>query len=75
MDVVRTLSPHGARPFDADRDGITVGEGAGAAVLETAGSARGHRPEAWLTGAACVVDTSESVASAPVAVGASFELL
>ncbi|SEE69038.1 3-oxoacyl-[acyl-carrier-protein] synthase II [Streptomyces sp. 2231.1] len=70
MDVVRTLSPHGARPFDADRDGITVGEGGGAAVLETAGSARAreHRPEAWLTGAACVVDTSESVASAPAAV-------
>ncbi|MGW7409795.1 beta-ketoacyl synthase N-terminal-like domain-containing protein [Streptomyces sp. NPDC054833] len=70
MDVVRTLSPHGARPFDTDRDGITVGEGGGAFVLETAASARarGHRPEAWLTGAACMVDTSEPVASAPAAV-------
>ena len=70
MDVVKTLSPHGARPFDADRDGITIGEGGGAFVLETARSARarGHRPEAWLTGAACMVDTSESVASAPAAV-------
>ncbi|KUN77858.1 hypothetical protein AQJ66_32050 [Streptomyces bungoensis] len=70
MDVVRTLSPHGARPFDADRDGITVGEGGGAFVLETARTARvrDHRPQAWLSGAACVVDSAESVASAPAAV-------
>ncbi|ROQ23164.1 3-oxoacyl-[acyl-carrier-protein] synthase II [Streptomyces sp. PanSC19] len=70
MDVVKTLSPHGARPFDADRDGITVGEGGGAFVLETpAGArARGHRPEAWLSGAACLVDTSQAVASAPDAI-------
>ncbi|MCZ0983683.1 beta-ketoacyl synthase N-terminal-like domain-containing protein [Streptomyces diastatochromogenes] len=70
MDVVKTLSPHGARPFDAERDGITVGEGGGAFVLETARSARdrGHRPEAWLSGAACLVDTTQAVASAPDAV-------
>ncbi|MFD0076668.1 beta-ketoacyl synthase N-terminal-like domain-containing protein [Streptomyces sp. NPDC127166] len=70
MDVVKTLSPHGARPFDADRDGITVGEGGGAFVLETASAARArsHRPEAWLSGAACLVDTSQAVASAPGAI-------
>ncbi|MFF3775664.1 beta-ketoacyl synthase N-terminal-like domain-containing protein [Streptomyces sp. NPDC004288] len=70
MDVVKTLSPHGARPFDADRDGITVGEGGGAFVLETAPAAlaRGHRPEAWLSGAACLVDTSQAVASSPAAI-------
>jgi 3-oxoacyl-[acyl-carrier-protein] synthase II len=65
MDVVKTLSPHGARPFDAERDGITVGEGGGAFILESRASAqaRGHRPEAWLAGAACLVDTSQAVAS------------
>ncbi|MEV4943465.1 beta-ketoacyl synthase N-terminal-like domain-containing protein [Streptomyces zaomyceticus] len=70
MDVVKTLSPRGARPFDAERDGITVGEGGGAFVLETASAAhaRGHRPEAWLSGAACLVDTSQAVASAPDAI-------
>ncbi|MFJ3906199.1 beta-ketoacyl synthase N-terminal-like domain-containing protein [Streptomyces sp. NPDC090025] len=72
MDVVKTLSPRGARPFDAERDGITVGEGGGAFVLETAASARArcHRPEAWLSGAACLVDTSQAVASAPDAIRA-----
>ncbi|MFI8326256.1 beta-ketoacyl synthase N-terminal-like domain-containing protein [Streptomyces sp. NPDC085529] len=70
MDVVKTLSPQGARPFDAERDGITVGEGGGAFVLETSSAARsrGHRPEAWLSGAACLVDTSQAVASAPDAI-------
>ncbi|OKI61610.1 beta-ketoacyl synthase N-terminal-like domain-containing protein [Streptomyces sp. MJM1172] len=73
MDVVRTLSPGGARPFDTTRDGITVGEGGGAFVLETAARAnrRGHRPKAWLSGAACLVDSTQAVASEPAAIRAA----
>ncbi|MCY0937622.1 beta-ketoacyl synthase N-terminal-like domain-containing protein [Streptomyces sp. H34-S4] len=70
MDVVRTLSPAGARPFDTRRDGLTVGEGGGALVLETRQSAldRGHRPQALLSGAACLVDSTRAVASEPAAI-------
>jgi 3-oxoacyl-[acyl-carrier-protein] synthase II len=40
------------RPFDRDRDGFVLAEGAGALILETgeAGRARGHRPIGWLLG-------------------------
>ncbi|MFB7469011.1 beta-ketoacyl synthase N-terminal-like domain-containing protein [Streptomyces sp. NPDC056224] len=67
MDVVRTLSPAGARPFDTGRDGLTVGEGGGAFVLETRAAAldRGHRPQALLSGAACLVGSTHAVASEP----------
>ncbi|MGW1777065.1 beta-ketoacyl synthase N-terminal-like domain-containing protein [Streptomyces sp. NPDC002104] len=70
MDVVRTLSPAGARPFDTRRDGLTVGEGGGAFVLETRQTAlgRGHRPQALLSGAACLVDSTRAVASDPAAI-------
>lgn len=70
MDVVRTLSAAGARPFDAGRDGLTVGEGGGALVLETVAAAldRGHRPQALLSGAACLVDSARAVASEPAAI-------
>ncbi|MCY0942956.1 beta-ketoacyl synthase N-terminal-like domain-containing protein [Streptomyces antarcticus] len=75
MDVVRTLSPGGARPLDGVRDGITVGEGGGAFVLETEARARGrgHRPQAWLTGAACLVDSTQAVASERAAISACMQ--
>ncbi|MER5571369.1 beta-ketoacyl synthase N-terminal-like domain-containing protein [Streptomyces goshikiensis] len=70
MEVVRALSPAGARPFDTGRDGLTVGEGGGAFVLETRAAAldRGHRPQALLSGAACLVDSTRAVASDPAAI-------
>lgn len=37
------LSAEAVRPFDAGRDGSTMGEGAGALVLETAASAAGRK--------------------------------
>ncbi|NUR32088.1 MAG: glycosyltransferase, partial [Catenulispora sp.] len=52
MDVTRALSATGLRPFDEDRDGTCLGEGAGAVVLERAADAarRGHTPLATVAG-------------------------
>ncbi|MCO1574282.1 hypothetical protein M8C13_00730 [Crossiella sp. SN42] len=57
MEAVRTSSSRPARPYDLDRAGLTIGEGAGVAVLETAehAAARGHTPVAVLAGIACRV--------------------
>ncbi|MEU9608343.1 beta-ketoacyl synthase N-terminal-like domain-containing protein [Streptomyces sp. NPDC048057] len=57
LDVLRATSTDTARPFDEHRSGVTVGEGAGAIVLETAAraEARGHPPRATLAGISCRV--------------------
>ncbi|MFF8970311.1 beta-ketoacyl synthase N-terminal-like domain-containing protein [Streptomyces sp. NPDC014995] len=57
LDVLRATSTTAARPFDEDRSGVTVGEGAGVIVLETAErvAARGQAPLATLSGISCRV--------------------
>ncbi|WP_416973755.1 beta-ketoacyl synthase N-terminal-like domain-containing protein [Streptomyces sp. 4F14] len=57
LDVLRATSTTAARPFDENRSGVTVGEGAGVIVLETAerATARGHPPLATLSGISCRV--------------------
>ncbi|MFH8804207.1 beta-ketoacyl synthase N-terminal-like domain-containing protein [Streptomyces sp. NPDC017936] len=57
LDVLRATSTTAARPFDEGRSGVTVGEGAGVIVLETAerAAARGHAPLATLSGISCRV--------------------
>lgn len=52
FDSLRALSPSAARPFDRRRDGLTLGEGAGFLVLESARAAaeRGARVRAWVLG-------------------------
>ncbi len=40
FDALRALSPTAARPFDASRDGLTLGEGAGFLLLEEEEAAR-----------------------------------
>ncbi len=52
FDALRALSPTAARPFDAARDGLTLGEGAGFLLLEDeeAAGRRGARVLARLTG-------------------------
>ena len=58
MDVLRALSPVGARPFDVERDGTTLGEGGAAVVLERLDRAagRGAAVLAVVAGAACAID-------------------
>ncbi|MGW5675014.1 beta-ketoacyl synthase N-terminal-like domain-containing protein [Streptomyces sp. NPDC003860] len=57
LDVLRATSTDAARPFDEHRSGVTVGEGAGAIVLERAAraAARGHPPRATIAGISCRV--------------------
>ncbi|WP_327327152.1 3-oxoacyl-ACP synthase [Streptomyces sp. NBC_01210] len=65
MAITGALSPTGARPFDTARDGTSLGEGAGALLLETAAAAdrRGVRPQAVLAGAAARVNGRSPAAS------------
>ncbi|MFQ3670511.1 MAG: beta-ketoacyl synthase N-terminal-like domain-containing protein [Verrucomicrobiia bacterium] len=55
------------RPFDRDRSGFVVGEGAGALVLESEASvkARSGRVRGWILGAASTCDAGSPVAPDP----------
>ncbi|RJG21711.1 beta-ketoacyl synthase [Paenibacillus thiaminolyticus] len=57
MDIVRAISLTDARPFDAERNGIMIGEGAGTVILESERSLAARRGQAlaWLDGAASYV--------------------
>jgi 3-oxoacyl-[acyl-carrier-protein] synthase II len=65
MDVVRALSPTAAKPFDEDRRGLTLGEGGGAVVVESAEHAyrRGRPPQALVAGTCCRVGGVSPTAS------------
>ena len=56
-----------SRPFDKNRDGFVIGEGAGVLVLERASSAkaRGRTPYAVLAGAGMTADSYDIVAPDP----------
>ncbi|WP_034090791.1 beta-ketoacyl-[acyl-carrier-protein] synthase family protein [Streptacidiphilus albus] len=64
---VGTLSRHGSHPFDADRDGFVMAEGAGALVLERPAfaAARGAAPLARLIGYGAATDAHHLVAPQP----------
>lgn len=66
------LDPNGCRPFDAARTGISLGEGAGALVLEAEATAmaRGARILARLSGWGASCDASHATAPHPEGDGA-----
>lgn len=71
--AARALSPTGyARPFDVDRDGFVMGEGAAVLILEAeeAARARGAMPMAVIMGAASTADAYHITAPHPRGEGA-----
>ena len=73
FNALRSVDPAPARPFRRDRLGLSLGEGAGVLVLETAAHAaqRGARPIAWLAGEAATCDAHHMTAPHPAGYGAS----
>ena len=62
-----------SRPFDADRDGFVMGEGAGIVVMESAShaAARGARVYAALAGVGITADSHHITAPEPTGAGAA----
>jgi 3-oxoacyl-[acyl-carrier-protein] synthase II len=77
FEALRALSPTRCRPFDAARDGLTLGEGAAALVLETEASAqsRGALPLARVTGFGYGSDAAHLTAPDPRGSGAARALI
>jgi 3-oxoacyl-[acyl-carrier-protein] synthase II len=66
-------SQHASRPFDVNRDGFIMGEGAGALILEDYDHAvkRGAHIYAEVTGAAMTADAYHMTATHPEGIGAT----
>ncbi|MCZ7605964.1 MAG: beta-ketoacyl-[acyl-carrier-protein] synthase family protein [Planctomycetota bacterium] len=69
---LKVVSPDGPRPFDRERQGMMVGEGAGMLVLESAAraKARGVKVLAWLSGYGHSCDAHHLTAPHPEGKGA-----
>lgn len=67
FNCLRSVDPTCCRPFDADRQGLVLGEGAGALVLETrrSAAARGATPLATFAGYGFTTDTHHFTAPDP----------
>ncbi len=67
FDSLQALTPEKCRPFDADRSGLILGEGAAFMVLESfeCAHARGAKILAEITGYGCATDTYHPTQPAP----------
>ena len=65
--ALKVVAPDGCRPFDKNRPGITVGEGAGILILESAAHAkqRGVAPLAYVRGVGITCDAYHLTAPDP----------
>ncbi|MFK8253145.1 beta-ketoacyl-[acyl-carrier-protein] synthase family protein [Ancylobacter terrae] len=78
-EALRVLSPDGCRPFSKDRNGLVIGEGAGAVVLENMDRAiaRGARIHAEIVGFGMSADgrdiTAPDMGSCARAIAAALE--
>ena len=70
FNSLEIVSPSGCRPFDRDRDGITIGEGAAFLVLESEESAAGKPVYGEITGYANRNEAFHQTASSPDGLGA-----
>ena len=70
-EALRVLSPGGCRPFSRDRDGLTIGEGAGVLVLEEAGHAEARGAAALMEVAGFGMSADGADITAPDAGGAA----
>lgn len=73
FNALRSVDDAPSRPFRKDRMGLSIGEGAGVLVLETAGhaKARAASPIAFLAGEASTCDAHHMTAPHPDGAGAS----
>ncbi len=76
FESLRSLAPHNCRPFDCRREGLVLGEGAAAIVLEGADHARkrGAIPLAEFAGYGFAADGTYLTAPDPSGAGASSAL-
>ncbi len=67
FNSLRLVAPNGCQPFDAQRPGITVGEGAALLVLESPAHARarGAKPIGYVRGFAATCDAHHITAPEP----------
>ena len=71
FNSLRAVDPKACRPFRAEREGMSIGEGAAVLVLETAAGARarGARILGWLLGAGASCDAHHMTAPDPQGAG------